>query len=91
VWYAWPDLNQRRAVWESLQGKNYRFFFFSREEARIHIHASCPDGEAKFWMEPVVALASHAGLSQKQLGELQQIVEKRNREISKAWKEHFRS
>jgi hypothetical protein len=70
--------------------KNYRFFFFSREETRMHIHASCPDGEAKFWMEPVVALASHVGLSQKQLGELQQIVEKRNREISKAWKEHFR-
>ncbi len=71
--------------------KNYRFFFFSREETRMHIHASCPDGEAKFWIEPVVALASHDGLSQKQLGELKEIVEKRNREIAKAWKEHFKS
>ncbi len=57
----------------------------------MHIHASCPDGEAKFWIEPVVALASHEGLSQKQLCELKEIVEKRSREISKAWKEHFKS
>jgi len=57
----------------------------------MHIHASCPDGEAKFWIEPVVALANHDGLSRKQLGELQEIVEKRSREISKAWKEHFGS
>ena len=30
--------------------KNYRFVFFSREEKRIHIHVSSPDGEAKFWI-----------------------------------------
>jgi hypothetical protein len=26
----------------------FRFFFFSREESRVHIHVSHPDGEAKF-------------------------------------------
>jgi len=26
---------------------NYRFYFFSREENRIHIHVISPDGEAK--------------------------------------------
>lgn len=26
----------------------FRFFFFSREEARIHVHVSHPDGEATF-------------------------------------------
>ncbi|NMF84178.1 DUF4160 domain-containing protein [Nodosilinea sp. P-1105] len=26
----------------------YRFYFFSREESRMHIHVSCADGEAKF-------------------------------------------
>ena len=45
--------------------KSYRFFFFSREETRIHIHISCPSGEAKFWLEPVVALAQHYGFSAK--------------------------
>jgi hypothetical protein len=28
----------------------FRLFFFSREEARIHVHISHPDGEAKFWL-----------------------------------------
>ncbi|MFV1950690.1 MAG: DUF4160 domain-containing protein [Nitrospinota bacterium] len=70
--------------------KGYRFFFFSREEKRIHVHVSCPDGEAKFWLEPVVALAQHSGLSPKQLKKLQKIIEERNNEITKSWKRHFR-
>ncbi len=57
----------------------------------MHIHVSRPEGEVKFRIEPVVALADCSGLSQRQLGELQKLVEKRNREITKAWKEHFRA
>jgi hypothetical protein len=30
----------------------FRFFFFSREEPRIHVHVYCSQGEAKFWVEP---------------------------------------
>tara|TARA_Y100000294_G_C8297178_1_gene233229 strand:- start:228 stop:467 length:240 start_codon:yes stop_codon:yes gene_type:complete len=71
--------------------KSYRFFFFSREETRIHIHVSCTSGEAKFWLEPVVALAQHYGLSAKQIKELQKIIEERSNEITKAWKKHFKS
>ena len=41
--------------------KNYRFFFFSREETRKHVHVSSPEGQAKFWIEPVVALADYSG------------------------------
>ena len=26
----------------------FRLFFFSREEERIHVHVAHPDGEAKF-------------------------------------------
>jgi len=50
-----------------LRHKNYRFFSFSREEERMHVHISSADGEAKFWLEPVVALADYEGLSKKQL------------------------
>ncbi|MBI3534570.1 MAG: DUF4160 domain-containing protein [Deltaproteobacteria bacterium] len=71
--------------------KSYRFFFFSREEKRMHIHISCPDGEAKFWIEPIVALAENNGLSLKQLKEIQRAVEEKNREITEAWEKHFRS
>ncbi|PYS08600.1 MAG: hypothetical protein DMG15_26575, partial [Acidobacteria bacterium] len=34
------------------QEKGFRFFFFSKEESRKHVHAYSGDGEAKFWLEP---------------------------------------
>lgn len=37
----------------------YRFFFFSREEARQHVHIVSGDGEAKFWLEPEIELAKN--------------------------------
>ena len=45
----------------------FRLFFFSREETRIHVHVSDVDGEAKFWLTPQVGLANHTGLSAAQL------------------------
>lgn len=69
--------------------KNYRFFFFSREEDRLHVHVTCPDGEAKFWLEPIVALHQSSGLSPKQLKALQCIVEERRDEIIRKWQAHF--
>ncbi|MBI3306524.1 MAG: DUF4160 domain-containing protein [Candidatus Omnitrophica bacterium] len=70
--------------------KSYHFLFFSREEARIHIHVTCPDGEAKFWLEPKVVLVKSYGLNSKQLKEIGQIVEERKEEITKAWEKHFK-
>lgn len=70
--------------------KNYRFFFFSNEEPRMHIHILSPDGEAKFWIEPVVALADYRGFSNRQITELKKVVEKHAQEIEKDWKKHFR-
>ncbi len=67
----------------------YRFFFFSREEARIHIHVVASDGEAKFWIEPITSLATFDGFSAKQLTKIQTIVEEHKNEIVKAWKAHF--
>ena len=69
--------------------KDYRFFFFSREEKRVHIHVECPEGMAKFWIEPVVSLDSYYGLNKKKLQELQKVVEERKNEIIKAWHKHF--
>jgi Domain of unknown function (DUF4160) len=39
----------------------FRLFFFSREEPRMHVHVSYPDGEAKFWLQPEIALAESVG------------------------------
>ena len=54
--------------------KGYRFFFFSREEKRVHIHVFCADGEAKFWLEPSISVAKNHGLSSRQLNELRKII-----------------
>jgi hypothetical protein len=45
----------------------FRFFFFSREESRPHIHVSHPDGEAKFWLNPTIELARNIGLSSSKI------------------------
>lgn len=69
--------------------KGYRFFFFSREEARIHVHVSCADGEAKFWLRPQIALAANQGLSDQQLDEARKLVEEHRHDIESAWNRHF--
>lgn len=28
----------------------FRYYFFSREEPRMHVHVSHADGEAEFWL-----------------------------------------
>jgi hypothetical protein len=66
----------------------YRFFFFSREEPRPHVHVDCADGEAKFWIAPV-SLAYNKGLTQKQVNELRKLIEERRHEIHQAWHDHF--
>ena len=67
----------------------YRLFFFSREETRIHVHVSCADGEAKFWLEPAIHLANHVGLNQHTLKRMERIIEEYENEIRTAWRRHF--
>ena len=71
--------------------KGYRFFFFSREESRMHVHIYCGDGEAKFWLEPDLELANNVHLSRSQLKEIEQIIEDHHDELKRAWHQHFPS
>ena len=68
---------------------SFRFFFFSREESRIHIHVAHTDGEAKFWLEPSIELALNKGLNSKQVSEALLLVQQHREEILNAWKQHF--
>lgn len=72
-----------------LRVKGYRFFFFSREETRKHIHIYSEDGEAKFWLLPEIELAQNYKLSRHQLKEIEQIIEEHYDNITAAWNEHF--
>ena len=67
---------------------SFRFFFFSREESRLHVHVSHPDGEAKFWLKPLL-LATSVGMSEKQLREVERLVLDHLTEIENAWHIHF--
>ncbi|MBN2319080.1 MAG: DUF4160 domain-containing protein [Acidobacteria bacterium] len=69
--------------------KGYRFYFFSREELRIHIHVRDANGQAKFWIEPEVVLEKNYGLKETSLAEIQSIIKQRKQEIVDAWHEHF--
>jgi diadenosine tetraphosphate (Ap4A) HIT family hydrolase len=69
--------------------KGYRFFFFSREETRMHVHVIGVEGEAKFWLEPRIELAKSHRLSQPRLNEIRQIIEVHYNELTSAWQKHF--
>jgi hypothetical protein len=71
--------------------KGYRFFFFSREESRMHVHVVSGDGEAKFWLEPDLELAKNYGYSRQQLKEIESLMEDHRDELVSAWKQHFSS
>lgn len=67
----------------------YRFFFFSREESRPHVHVYSPDGEVKFWLEPKLELARNYKLSKVQLMEVEKIIEEHSDELTTAWHKFF--
>jgi hypothetical protein len=68
---------------------SYRFFFNSNEESRMHIHIQTPDGVAKFWLEPVIALADSHNISPRTLRELERLVEENADEFRTAWQKHL--
>lgn len=68
---------------------NMRFFFFSREETRMHIHIICPEGEAKFWLEPAVELSVNCNLSMQKINEIEKIVKEHEDEFKRAWQRFF--
>ena len=74
-----------------LRVKGFRFYFFSREERRAHVHVQHADGEAKFWIDPVVELAVNFSLKPKQVVEVQKLIEEHLNEIRSAWAKHFPS
>ncbi len=69
--------------------RGYRFFFFSREESRPHVHVHSPDGEAKFWLMPDLELARNYRLSKVQLKEVEKIIEEHFDELNAAWHNFF--
>ncbi len=55
----------------------------------MHVHVQCPDGEAKFWLEPTIALAQNYRLSEQQIRAALSLIEGHSDEIRAAWRRHF--
>jgi hypothetical protein len=56
----------------------------------MHVHAETADGNAKFWLEPLVALVTFHNLSTKELSRIELIVKEHQDEFIIAWRSHFR-
>ena len=71
------------------RSRGYRFYFFSREERRIHIHVQHATGEAKFWIDPEIELAQNYGLSARGVATALRLIREHEGEIRAAWEAHF--
>ena len=67
----------------------FRFFFFSREESRLHVHVYHADGEAKFWLEPSIELAQNYGLNDRQIRAAEALIRRHDDDLRAAGREHF--
>jgi len=67
----------------------FRFFFFSREEARPPVHVSGPDGEAEFWLEPTIQLAQNFRLDARQLRAIEVLIRENENAIRRARRDYF--
>ena len=66
----------------------YRFYFFSREEPRMHVHVHCADGEAKFWLDPI-RIQSNRGFSRTEINRIQKLVEEHQEQLLAGWHDFF--
>ena len=57
----------------------------------MHVHVACPDGDAKFWLEPEVELAMQYSLPAHRAREMRKIVEEHRDELTDAWRRHLGS
>jgi diadenosine tetraphosphate (Ap4A) HIT family hydrolase len=62
---ALKSLKEKKMSPTVYRKNGYRYFFFSKEEERIHIHIVPGDGEAKFWLKPEIDLAKNYNYSTK--------------------------
>lgn len=66
----------------------FRFFFYSKEESRMHIHVEYQGREAKIWLDNLEIAENH-GFYQFELNEIQKLTRKHEKAFKKAWISHF--
>ena len=67
----------------------YRYYFFSREENRRHVHVSSSDGEVKVWLEPEISVTKVINLDSHEVSAIVDTINRRKEEINAEWTKHF--
>jgi hypothetical protein len=66
----------------------YRFFFYSREETRMHVDVEYQGRETKIWLDTFEVAENHR-FYPFELNEIQKLTRKYEKAIKKAWISHF--
>jgi hypothetical protein len=66
----------------------FRFFFYSKEESRAHIHVSYQGLEAKVWLDNF-EVAENKGFKKHDLVKVVKLVRIYEENFKAAWEEHF--
>lgn len=69
----------------------YRFFFFSREEKRIHIHVASDDWESLILDGTKHFTYCKSWNASKDLTVVEEIIKERKDEIKECWRKHFKT
>ena len=67
----------------------FRYYVFSREETRRHIHISSSEGVMKVWLEPKIEVAKVINLSNQEVTRILNTIQEREEEINEFWNKHF--
>ena len=71
-----------------LRWNGYKFFFFSDEEDRPHVHVTKQNAQGKFWLAEVAHVKSQ-GFSQKELNVLEKKIKEQQALLLGKWNEYF--
>jgi hypothetical protein len=66
-----------------------RFYFYSNEESRIHIHVELSGKRTKILMD-TLEVAKNNGFTEVQLRKIIKIARLNEKEIKTSWEEHFK-
>ena len=67
----------------------YRFHFYSTDRREPpHVHVTAPDGNAKFWLQPV-SLAFSEKLNASDLRKITVLVHQHSEDFLEAWHDYF--
>ncbi|MBM4346389.1 MAG: DUF4160 domain-containing protein [Deltaproteobacteria bacterium] len=75
-----------------LRVDGWRYFFYSNEgdpREPPHVHARKGASEAKFWLEPELALAYSDAMDPRSLREVAAVVQQHRTAFIRSWHEYF--